>query len=165
MKTSNRLLVTALSLFFVTTGFAMAQQGPPSGEQGRRMGRQHKMAKKPIFTEEQKTKMAELRLAMQKKVTPLKADIATLKADLKLQMTSDNPNMKKIQSLNSQISDVKSQIALHHIENKLAVRELLTPEQRRVFDLKIMSDKPMKHARKHGMHGRKGKRGKMHQPG
>ena len=90
------------------------------------------------LTEEQKSKIEELRLAHHKKILPLKTDLNNKKTELKLLMAIDNPDMKKIESVIEEMGKIKVQIHKSCIQHKLEVRKLLTPEQQKKFDLKLL---------------------------
>ncbi len=129
----RRVMMHSLALFtaaLLAAGPALAQR--PHSPEG-------KMAQGLQLSEEQKAKMADLRLEMQKEIAPLKAKLQTLRTDLKLMLVSDNPNMGKIEAKQRQIAEVQSQIAMARIRHQLEVRKLLTPEQRKKFDAAILS--------------------------
>ena len=91
------------------------------------------------LTEEQREKLADMRLSLQKEIAPLRARMVALRTDLKLLLTAETPDMKKIEAKQKQISEVQSRIQLARLRHQLEVRALLTPEQRKLFDARILS--------------------------
>ncbi|RMG68786.1 MAG: periplasmic heavy metal sensor [Calditrichaeota bacterium] len=102
------------------------------------------------LTEEQRAKMMDLHLALQRELLPLKSKLHELKVRLKLKITSDDYSQKAVDQLLNQILDLEKQIQKKRIAHMRAVREMLTPEQRKKFDMAVLSGR----AGKHGMHNR-----------
>jgi Spy/CpxP family protein refolding chaperone len=109
------------------------------------------------LTDEQKAKIQDLRLAHQKEMIPLRADLQKLHASMKLEVTADKFNESKVKSIQSDISKVMNEIASKTILHQRSVRDLLTPEQKKKFDERILSG---------GMMGNRGRmQGGMMGPG
>ena len=101
--------------------------------------------------------MQDLRLAHQKEMLPLRSDLQKLHANMKLEVTADKFNEGKVKSIQAEISKVMNDIASKTILHQRAVRDLLTPDQRKQFDSRILSG---------GMMGNGGgMRGGMMEPG
>ena len=109
------------------------------------------------LTDEQKTKIQDLRLAHQKEMIPLRADLQKLHSGMKLEITADKFSESKVKSIQADISKVMNEIASKTILHQRAVRDLLTPEQKKKFDERILSG---------GMMGNRGRmQGGMMGPG
>ena len=150
----KRITVVLLLLTIFLGALAFAQQEPqkaptpPDGKmkkmemmkgmmQGK--GGPGAMMEQLKLTDEQKTKMQDLRLAHQKEIIPLRADLQKLHSNMKLEITADKLNESKVKSIQGEISKVMNEIALKTILHQRAVRDLLTPEQKKQFDSRILS--------------------------
>ena len=91
------------------------------------------------LTDEQRTKIQDLRLAHQKEMIPMRADLQKLHANMKLEITADKFNESKVKSIQGEISKVMNEMASKMILHQRAVRDLLTPEQKKQFDERILS--------------------------
>jgi Spy/CpxP family protein refolding chaperone len=168
----KRMTAVLLILTLVLSVLAFAQQEPqkaPTPSAGKmekkkmmqgmmqRRGAPGAMMGVMKLTDEQKAKMQDLRLAHQREMIPLRSDLQKLHASMKLEITADKFNESKVKSLQGDISKVMNEIASKTILHQRAVRDLLTPEQRKQFDARILSG---------GMMGDgKGVRGGMMAPG
>ncbi len=96
----------------------------------------------PGLTDEQKDAIKEIRLEGMKQQLPLKNKKDELNAQLKTQMTADQPNEARINELIEEIG--KIDIDKHKIraKNRLAIRQLLNDEQRLVFDMRAEHRRP-----------------------
>jgi Spy/CpxP family protein refolding chaperone len=160
----KRITAVLLLLTLFLTVIAFAQQeaqkttAPPAGKMEKMEKMQGKMQKMemmqgmmkkrggpggmmgfPNLTDEQRTKMQDLRLAHQKEMIPLKSDLQKLHANMKLEITADKFSESKVKSIQGEISKVMNEIASKTILHQRAVRDLLTPEQRKHFDARILS--------------------------
>ena len=88
---------------------------------------------------EQQTKMQDLRLAHQKEMLPLHTQLQKLHADMKLEMTADKVNEGKVKSLQGDISKLTSDLASKKFVHMRAMRDILTPDQKKKFDERILS--------------------------
>lgn len=150
----KRITMVALLLtFFVTTALmaqeeqAKAKQPDPQmrgmGGMGMMMHRQQGQPGAPMgfgaLTPEQQTKMQDLRLAHQKEMLPLHTQLQKLQADLKLEITADKANESKVKSIQGEISKLTSDLAGKRFAHMRAMRDILTPEQKKKFDERILS--------------------------
>jgi Spy/CpxP family protein refolding chaperone len=95
------------------------------------------------LTEEQQAKVQDLHLAHQKEIIPLQSELQEQKASLKLEITADKFNESKVKSIQGEISKLQSEMAMKMVLHQRAVRDLLTPEQKKKFDEHILSAGPM----------------------
>ena len=150
------VVLLVLTLFLAVLAFAQQEPqkapAPPAGKMGK-MGKMQGMMQGMMqgkggpgammgfqkLTDEQRTKMQDLRLAHQKEMIPLRSDLQKLQANMKLEITADKFNESKVKSVQGEISKVMNEIASKTILHQRAVRDLLTPEQRKQFDARILS--------------------------
>ena len=150
----KRMTVVLLLLTLFLCALAFAQQEPqkaatPAAGKTGKMGMMQQMMKGRggpgammgflKLTDEQRTKMQDLRLAHQKEMIPLRADLQKLRADMKLEITAEKFNESKVKSIQGDISKVMNEIASKMILHLRAVRDLLTPEQKKQFDERILA--------------------------
>lgn len=106
---------------------------------------------KDTLTDEQRAKLAKIKLDHMKVQAPIKAEMRTLKVDLALLVTADKPDTaainKKIDAL-TKLKNAKMKEKYNYIAAK---RKVLNSEQRVLFDMKIIK-KAMKGKQK-GHHG------------
>jgi Spy/CpxP family protein refolding chaperone len=153
------VVILLLTIFLSVLAFAQQEPqkaAPQAGKMGRmgmmqRMGGEGGMMGLPKLTDEQKTKIQDLRLAHQKEMIPLKADLQKLHATMKLEITADKFNEGKVKSIQADISKVMNEIASKSILHQRAVRDLLTADQKKVFDEHVLSGGMM--GKRGGMRG------------
>ena len=95
----------------------------------------HRGFDKLDLTEEQQAKIDEMRLELQKEMIPLRSEIGSLNDELKLEMVAERFNKSKVENLVEKISDVKEKMQLKKLVHQRAIRDLLTQEQQKKFDL------------------------------
>jgi len=86
------------------------------------------------LTEEQQGKLKDLQLAHQKKVLPIKNDLAEKNAKLNTLETTEPVDMKAINSLIDDISKQKAQLMKERVSMHQEIRKMLTDDQRIIFD-------------------------------
>jgi Spy/CpxP family protein refolding chaperone len=106
------------------------KQGTMAGQPGRCADKDHK----PNFTEEQKTKMKEIRMASYKEIKPLKNQLGELKAKQRTLATADKPDINAINANIDEITKVENKIMKIKASGHQQVRVLLTDEQKMWFD-------------------------------
>ena len=110
------------------------------------------------LTDEQRAKVQDLALAHQKEMISIQADLQKQHAALKLEITAEKFNESKVKTIQGEISKLTGEIAMKTILHQRAVRDLLTAEQKKMFDQHILSGGPMGPGR---MMGRMGMPGMM----
>ncbi|MBN2486061.1 MAG: Spy/CpxP family protein refolding chaperone [Bacteroidales bacterium] len=88
----------------------------------------------PDLSDEQKSKIEDLRVPHLKAMNLYKAEINKLKAELKVLEIADSPDAKKIDSKIDELSSVKNKMDKESSKHRMAIREILTPEQKVIFD-------------------------------
>ncbi len=96
------------------------------------------------LSEEQQSKISEMQLQLQRDITPLKAEIHKLRGDLNLVLTAEKFDAGTLEKLNGEILKLQGEIKLKQLMHQRAVRDLLTDEQKKKFDLHILSGKRVK---------------------
>ena len=149
------MALLVLSLVVVVSAFAQQDQqkqpAPGMGHMGMAPGMMHggmmeKMAGQQAgpmaflkLTDEQKTKIQDLHLAHQKDMIQAQAELQKLHAAMKLELTAEKFNEGKVKSIQSDISKLTGEIGLKTALHQRAVRDLLTPDQKKQFDQQILS--------------------------
>ncbi|MFH1007876.1 MAG: Spy/CpxP family protein refolding chaperone [Candidatus Latescibacterota bacterium] len=101
----------------------------------------------PPLTPEQTEKIGPMRTEHQKKVIDLRADLQKKQLDFRTLMMAAKPNIKEIHAVIDQMGALKIQLRKQQVSHRLAVRELLTPEQRA-----SMKDREPGWGGRHGKH-------------
>jgi len=91
------------------------------------------------LTDEQKAKVQDLALAHQKEMIAARAELQKQHAAMKLEVTAEKFNESKVKSIQGEISKLTSEIAMKTVLHQRAVRDLLTPEQKKQFDQHMLS--------------------------
>ncbi len=125
MLTLIAVLVLAVSVF--------AQA--PKAERQARPGRMAKLD----LTDEQQSKMQDMQLALQKEILPLTSKIRAIDDEIKQEMVAEKFNASKVKSLIEQKEKIRTEIQIKRTLNRRAVRDMLTPEQQKEFDLRALS--------------------------
>ena len=86
------------------------------------------------MNEEQQEKSKALHQQLDKDLMTMNADLDLLNAELKRLLIDDSPNRGAIKAKVEEIGKLKTQIHQRKIETHLAVREMLTKEQKIQFD-------------------------------
>lgn len=115
----------------------------------------------PKLSDEQRTKIQDLGLAHQKELVPLRAELQKQHANMKLEMTADKFNEGKVKSIQGEVSKLMGDIAMKAALHQRAVRDLLTPDQKKQFDQRILSGGMMGKGKMMGRGGMMGKGGMM----
>ena len=136
MKGNRFYLSIIVLLSFVLMAFAQPGQG--RGE-GRRWsddgpGFKEKCMNLPNLTDEQKEKMQQLRTENMKIMLEKRNLVHEKMAKLQTLQTADKADMKAINALIDEIAVVKADMAKQHAAHRQQIRNLLTDEQRVIFD-------------------------------
>lgn len=136
MKKLNTVVLTAtaatLALGLILVPVSEAQQG--------RRGRGQKAPNAPAMaqrgwdrldlTDDQKEKLKDMRQANRQAATLRRGEMASLRAQLQAEFMNDDVDEGKVRSLSKKISALRSQRDEARLEHRLAMMNLLTPEQR-----------------------------------
>lgn len=100
---------------------------------------------KETLTDEQRSKLAKLKLDHMKVKAPLKAKIKSLKVDLAMLVIADKPDVNAINKKIDELTKLKNEKMKQKYEYIAAKRKVLTPDQQVLFDMHII---------KKAMHGK-----------
>ena len=131
---SRKTILYGLITLVLFGGVLLA--GQPGGE--KQMRRMQKLLE---LNEEQKSQILDLHLQLRKEIIPLKSEQEKLHGEIKLEITSDKFSESRLKKLLDQVSANQSQIQMKRLMNQRAVRNLLTEDQRKKFDLHFLSRK------------------------
>ena len=128
----KRLSIISLTiiLFLSFSILNSAQQNRPWD--GQKRG--ERFAEKLNLTEEQKSTIEQLRIANQKEMIDLKADLERKKLDLQELKSKGNYTREEFINLVQSINKSKNNIALAKANNRMDIYEQLTAEQKQTFD-------------------------------
>ncbi len=150
MKFRNLFMAFGMSLLLAAALSAQPGRGSSSGERP-----------SPIagLTAEQHGKIQEIKLATRKEALPLQTKLQALESELKLAITSDSFDESKVKSLVAEMGKIKVDLRMRRILSDQAVRALLTEEQRKGFDMNLLSKRGHNPRGKRGpgKHGPKGR--------
>lgn len=97
----------------------------------------------PGLTDEQKTKMKDLRVAHIKEVTPIKNLIEEKEARLKTLTSAEKTDMAEINKTIDEISKLKADMMKARVNHQMKVKALLTDEQKVFFNAHMGEKKGM----------------------
>jgi len=151
-----KVAILAVVLSSLLVGVSMAQppgkRGGPSLEMGERF-----LDRIPDITEDQKEQVKVIKTNHMKNVLPLRNQIQEKRAQLQTLSTADEVDMLKVNKTIEEIGKLKLEMAKKRAAHKQEIRNVLTEDQRVIFD-----SVPMKKGRHNGCDGRPGhNRGEM----
>ena len=128
MKKLMFILSTILLFSFINPGDGFAQS------KQKLYGKNFKenMIEKLNLSSEQKDKISELRTKHQKEMVDLRAELQKKMIDKRELRNSDLTRSELLSSVNG-INGIKNQIAIARANHQMDVYELLTPEQRKIW--------------------------------
>ncbi|MFZ5516670.1 MAG: Spy/CpxP family protein refolding chaperone [Candidatus Zhuqueibacterota bacterium] len=130
MKTKLSLGLAIAVIVIATVVFAQI----PIKERQARQPRLDKLE----LTDEQESKIQDLHLALQKEILPMTSKIRSLGDEIKQEMIAEKFNQSKVKGLIEQKEQIRTEIQFKRALNQRAVREILTPEQQKKFDLGVL---------------------------
>lgn len=99
----------------------------------------------PDLTEEQETKIKEMKTIHMKDMLKLKSELKEKNARLKSLQTADDVDMDKIYKVIDDIGSIKTKMTKERADLHQEIRTLLSDEQRVYFDTHYLSKKTCKH--------------------
>jgi Spy/CpxP family protein refolding chaperone len=97
------------------------------------------------LTDEQQAKIQDLELKLEKEILPLRSQMPLIEANLKQELVADQFNQAKVKSLIDQKAKILAEIELKQLHHQRSIRDLLTPEQQKQFDLHTLKDGMRRH--------------------
>lgn len=131
MLAKRMLAITVVSLLLIGSVFAQPGPGPMGPQQGPQ-GIQ--MFKALNLTDEQRSKIEDLHLEMQKKMLSMQGDLQKLEKDFRLMVIDEKVSESQLQKQLQKIHDLKLKMALERAKNHRKIRSLLNDEQKKKFD-------------------------------
>jgi Spy/CpxP family protein refolding chaperone len=132
MKTTIFASIIFASVLLSTN--SLFAQHPMEHKTGNGEGSNKEMHGIPNLTEEQKTKIKDIHLALSKEIQPLRNRLGELKAKQRTLTTSDKPDMGAINTNIDEITKTTNQLMKSRAAHHQQVRALLTDEQKVWFD-------------------------------
>ena len=135
MKRNKNILLVGLLLVLATTVFAQPMRKNmqrPARMLGERP-RQQQFEQLNLTDEQEKT-MEDMRIKHQKELIPLQSQVKSKRLDFKQEMNADNPNQAKLESLVEDMGNIRTEIQKKRVAHRLAMRNILTKEQREIMD-------------------------------
>jgi Spy/CpxP family protein refolding chaperone len=125
MKKRNLLLLAGLMGALVLLFSLAYAQAPdrPMKEKGDVLG----------LTDDQIEKMKDIQYNFSKTGIGLRADLKEARLELRHQMAQENADKKEIAKLVDKVAEAEKMVLKHEVDRKLAVKEILTPEQFQKF--------------------------------
>lgn len=122
------LLLVAASVSAAAPAQGTAGRGPGVGRDGGRQGRG--LAARLELTEAQSEAMAKIRAEGQVRDVPLRKQLRQLRHELKGEMMKDEPSAKAVAGLAGQMGELRTRLQTARLQDRLAMRQLLTAGQR-----------------------------------
>lgn len=129
MKRNSTWAIMLLLGGLLAAGSVMAQEGGTPAE-GRRALRMERLADRLDLSDEQSAKIDRVREEGRAAATELRKEMMRLRNEMDGAMLADEPDAAAIRRLANKIGEVRTQLDIHRLETRLAVRKVLTPEQR-----------------------------------
>jgi len=118
------------ALVLVTAGDASARGRGPGRRGGKGIGQGHGMFQALNLTAEQQRQMIRLRAAMQEDMIEVRDKLRQRRAEMRALWAADEPDEAAILAKQDEMEPLRRQLRVRGVKFRLAVRELLTPEQK-----------------------------------
>lgn len=129
---SKKTIFLSLAILFISIGVLTAGQ-KKDGD-----GPRHMMQMLNL-TESQESQVLDLKLEHERQILPLRSKLKELRTQMKLEMTAEQFNQNKVSKLVDQMSSLQKEIHMKRLTHQRAVRDILNEEQKKKFDLHILS--------------------------
>lgn len=135
------MMLIAIAIFLGTSINAQNPNGRGMGQDGRGMGPKGQgdgtyMKQMLDLTGEQEEQIKALKLEHYKAMKPFKAEMGELKARKKNLMSQEEVDVKAVNKVIDQQTDIMSKMQKNQVTHTLAFREILTDEQQMLLDQK-----------------------------
>ena len=132
---TNHFKLFILTLVFSGLFIASSMAQPPGKKGGPHPGMEEKILNKiPDITEQQIEQIKDLKTKHMKEVLPLRNQLQEKEAQLQTVSTGEKVNMDKVNKTIEEISAIKLSMAKKRAAHRQQIRQLLTEDQRVVFD-------------------------------
>jgi Spy/CpxP family protein refolding chaperone len=129
-KTFGTIGIAALLLAGLTMNAQAAERGPKAKGDGPKPGMPMRPMAELNLTAEQKQKIDQLHEAATKQAEPLHKELAAKMKEMQPLWAVDKPDRAAIERKHAEMSAITSKLWGIHIDTKLQIHALLTPEQR-----------------------------------
>jgi len=102
------------------------------------------------LTAEQESKLSEIRITHQKQMIDRQADLRKLRLSIQEEMQKENPDMAAVENLIKNQESLRTTLQLERIQHWNEVREILTPEQRELWQQNRRGFREFRDFRGHG---------------
>ena len=120
------LVLTVAVLGVLVLVFSLAYAEHPRRDRGEK-------AEELGLTDEQMEDMREIRYNFEKTQIGLRAELKTSRLELRHLMMQEKPSQSEIGKLVDRIADTQKELLEQRVEKKLAMKEILTPDQFKKF--------------------------------
>jgi Spy/CpxP family protein refolding chaperone len=93
------------------------------------------------LTEDQQSKVTDLRLAFQKEIMPIRTQMHDLQTKIKMSVTEENFDDLKLDNLLKEKEKLATEMQKRRINHFRDIRSVLTVDQKKEFDLHFLSGK------------------------
>lgn len=150
MRTKWFILGTAVLLIIGAVQMGYAQRGcgfgpghgfgdgPGFGDRPGILAKAEALDLKP----EQIKKIKAIRLNVAKETVRLRSELELKQLELRELMSADDPDIRRIEAKIDEIAPLRTELQKKHIEHRLAMRDVLTPEQKTKLELMRGPGKP-----------------------
>lgn len=135
MKAKTILSPIFIALLFFGSLQVQAQNRNYNGPRNGNSGFERQDCRIPDLSDEQEAQITELRNAHFAEVKDLRAELDILRAQKRKLMIADNPDAKAIDAKIDEMSSIQTQMQKLRVAHHLAVRNLLTAEQKVYYDM------------------------------
>jgi len=132
---TNYFKLFILTLIFSSLLIASSLAQPPGMKSGPHPGMEDKFLNKiPDITEKQKEQIKDLKTNHMKEVLPLRNQVREKKAHLQTISTGEKVDMDQVNKTIEEIGELKLVIAKKRASHRQQIRNILTEDQRVIFD-------------------------------
>jgi Spy/CpxP family protein refolding chaperone len=128
----KKIILFSLTILLISVGLLSADPRK-DGDGPRHMMRMLEL------TESQESQILDLKLEHEKQILPLRTELRELRTQMKLEITADSFNKNQVSKIMDQMSNLQKEIRMKRVTHQRSVRDILTEEQRKKFDLRILS--------------------------
>lgn len=115
----------------------MIEQGPPVGGMGRMEGMREAMPPPLIerlkLTDEQQTKLKDLRLGLAKDMARLQADLQIARLDLGAVLDQPSPKPEEAKAKAARVSEAEAAVLQRMVAFQVGLKSILTPDQQKML--------------------------------
>ena len=170
MRSIARNAVMGLCVLAASGAFsaALALRGMMRGGPDAEMPRLERLADRLDLAEKQIDQIKELREERLSERIELRKEMLRIQNELRGELLEDNPDADRVKKLAIKKGEIRTQMEIARLEHRLAMREILTPEQRdKLFMLRGPGMRGKLHREGRGFgHGRMGRtQGRRGAPG